>query len=129
MSSSAKYATPTRAPVEASSIRKPEDLGIAADDRQLGGDAGVGDHDVEAAQVPDRGLDGAVDLLAVAHVADHGQGVTALGGHARERLGLEAGQGDARAAAVQAPGGGSADPAGGTRDQDAAPSEIAGVPT
>ena len=43
-----------------------EDRGVAADERQLGGDPGVGDDDVEPAELPDDLLDGPVDLLAVA---------------------------------------------------------------
>ena len=43
-----------------------EDRRVAADERQLRGDPGVGHHDVEPAELADGRLDRAVDLLAVA---------------------------------------------------------------
>ena len=49
-------------PEEVDVDRPLKDLGIAAVDRQLGGDAGVGDHDVEPAEMVDGSADGRLDL-------------------------------------------------------------------
>ncbi len=53
---------------------------------RFGGDgAGVVDADVDAAEVLDRGVDGALHVLLVAHVADHGHALSARGLDLRDR--------------------------------------------
>ena len=99
------------------------DLGVAPDQRQLRRDPGVGDHDVEPAELADRRLDGVVDLLAVADVALVPGRAAAVRRHALELLGLEPEQSDARAALVQPPCGPGPDPARRPGDQHAAAGE------
>lgn len=105
-----------------------EDLRIAADERQLGGDAGVGDHYVQSAQVVRRGLHRCLHLLAVAHVARDCERVTALGRDLGEELGLDPGQHDLRAASVQTSRARRTDPPRRAGDQDPASGQLAERP-
>ena len=78
-----------------------EDRRIASDQRQLRGDAGVGDHHVEAPESLDGTLHRLLDLGAVDDVALKPRRIAALGGHLRQQLGLQARQRHPRPSGVE----------------------------
>ena len=96
-----------------------EDLRVPAEQRELRRDAGVRDDDVQAAETRDEPGDGVVDLRPVTHVADLPRSIAAARGDLLEQLGLEARDGDLRAARVQAARERGADAARAAGDQDA----------
>ena len=98
------------------------DRGVPADERQLGGDAGVGHDDVEPAEAAAGAVDRGLDLAAVGTSQAH-HGASPPGGDLLEQVGLEAGERDPGAAVVQPLGEGGADAAGGARDEHPAPLE------
>jgi hypothetical protein len=66
-------------------------------------DPGVGHGDVDAAELPDRARDGALDRIRVGHVGlERGRPVTQPGRELFEKLGLEPDERNVRAALVQA---------------------------
>ena len=91
---------------------------VAADERHLRADAGVGDRHVESAEALHGLGDRAVDLVAVGDVALEPRRPAALGRHGLEQLGLEPQQRHARAALVQALRRERADAPRGSGDQD-----------
>jgi hypothetical protein len=122
VSSSAKQATPTRAP--RGGQLDPQRVGerldarlrraVGAEQRRVQrGHPGVGDHDVEAVQMLHGRFDRGLGLLPVAHVAHYGEGVAALSGGPSQLVGLDPREHELRSARVQPLGGRRADPASG----------------
>src|SRR6187431_682919 len=95
-----------------------EDRRIPADERELGGDPGIGHDDVKAAEGPG----GSVDLGTVTHVARPPRGVHPRCGR-REELLFEPRKRKPRPAGVKSFGEGRPDATGGARDEDAATGE------
>ncbi len=94
-------------------------VGVAADEWELGGHAGVGHHDVESAERLGCLVDHSVDLLPISDVAAPPRNVDAASG-LRQQVGLEPGERDPGAPLVQALGEGGADAAGRAGDEHAA---------
>lgn len=102
------------------------DTGLTADDRQLLGDAGIGDDDVQSAELGDELLDGPVDGIGVGHIALAPRRVVA-GGDLGEELGLQAREGHAGPVGGEEVGDPGAEAAGRARDEDATAAEGRGV--
>ena len=96
-----------------------EDRRIAPNQRQLRGDAGVGDHHVQAPQPLDGPLHRPLDLGAVGDVALEPRRLAALRGNLRQQLGLQPRQRHPRPAGVQPPRRPGPDPARRAGDQHA----------
>ena len=96
-----------------------EFAGIDGQDRLRGrGDAGVGDHDVDAAEPGDRGVGGALQRVQVAHVGlERGRALAELGGQLLQWFQPPADQSYPRAARVGLAGDLGADAAGRAGDE------------
>jgi hypothetical protein len=81
----------------------------------VGGEAGVGDGDIQPPERADRRIGGRADSVVVGGVRDSGQqtvGAAERGGESGEPVGVASGNGDAVTRAQQASGGCGADAAG-----------------
>ncbi len=87
-------------------------LHVTAEHRELRGDAGVCDYDVQSAELVHRGLHGGVDLGALANIADNGHGLPAGRRRLGELVGLDPGEHKPRPAGVEPLGGGGPDSRG-----------------
>jgi len=93
------------------------DRGVAADQRQLRGDACVRDHDIQATQAANHRLDRLLDLGAHSDVALRPWRVPAARGDVAQQLALQADERDAGTAGVQPLGEGSTDAPRGAGDE------------